>query len=172
MFNMLIFLRELASQLANVQEAKRVQFSCWAAERVLVRAYDPLLARIGASTLASLELTLARLRESAADGKSLPEEVLLRWRSTCENFEWEPAEGGIEAMHADFLAAEAVEAAMRAFEVGLSKSPEAAAHAAERMLNCIDFELQMVKGVENSTEHELFQEEVRAQKQKLDELRR
>lgn len=172
MFSMLTYLEELAARLDTLPKAAKLLFASWAAERVLSQGRKALEERVGGETTDWLEATLAQLKASATSQQLLDEKALKYWRDTSANLDWADTGDDRESTHADFLAAETVEAIMRALEVGLTGSSDSAAHAAERVLNCVDFELQMLRDVTEPSEHPLFQEELRLQSEKLDQLRR
>lgn len=169
---MLRYLDDLSDRLSRLDKGRRVAFACWAAERVWSQGRDALAERVGTDSTESLEMTLRQLSDAARSGEDVQHEALQYWKAVCSGLRWDHDAVEIEEEHQNFLAEEAADAAFHALEAGLTGSAEAAAHAAEKVLNCIDFELQMLRGVDESTEHDLFRAELGLQQRKLLELER
>jgi hypothetical protein len=172
MFDILKYLDGLEAQLRALEKRERVLFACWAVERILQTTRPVLVERAGVRFVGALEHALAELKKAASSRAPISEAALRYYRDACANLDLGRDDGEGANPHADFLAAETVEAALQAIETGLTGSPAAAAHAAERALNCVDYELQMLRDVDEPGEHHLFKRELQAQTQKVEELRR
>lgn len=160
---MIEHIKWLEHTLSNADERCVLGFALVMTSR-LIGEFGPWIGQRCESGETPLMAALELASKKVVDGSSTPEEDILAVRKQVESLNWEEPDDEHEAMLSNG-ALEALEATLCLLRVlAGNNGPEAAAASGERLLNFVDYRLNMVEGIDDTYSAPDFVSEIQRQR--------
>lgn len=162
-FNIASYLENVERKLTRLQPPHRILFAAWCAAALMKDAFDYVVGQIGLE--GALVVRDAQEFAWTCGLKGADASEIERWQIACASIQWDEAHVSDGQQLENFIAIEWISAVTYALETCMTGSAHSAAHAAERIINRLDYEL--------SQEYEIsYSEEVFADPRFVAELHR
>jgi hypothetical protein len=169
-FDIVDYIESLSSRLEELRRVERLAFSTYCCQKLFEEFRDELKAEAGCTVVLEFEATLREIWK-CVEGREYSSSVIEEAERSCLNVDWETEEYEDENERLqDYGATETLECFLRLFDVHRSGSSISSAESAERIINRLDFEIQMIIGDDDSFVNPVMKKELGLQNEALNFL--
>jgi hypothetical protein len=169
-FDIFEYIGWVERRLGALPSCRQTAFAAWCSEP-LVREFGQYLAeRLGQDPYLYLQRKLDDLWTELERNTPASRDSYVEAERLCAAANWHEHEVAVEDAFVNDGAVELLGSLRRTFEHARTHNTRCAAEAAERVINRVDYELTMIRGVEKPFEHALMKDEIEMQSRMLAHL--
>lgn len=160
------YLERIKVRLGALEEPRRVAFCVWCSNR-LQADFEPYLSQRMGNELAPIREALGQVWTSVIGGEGPSREAVETARDKCLEADWDQEDVPEQDQQRNSGAIELLGCIRRTLDCWLTGDSRFCSEAAERVVNCIDYELNMVMGVRDTFAHPMMRAELDRQERFL-----